>query len=139
MKDVVGGVHLVRCTLYFYRPRVYTGRVRLPNYVGGPDDRVYLSPSSVTCPIPFSSRRPMTGRWRIAIQRALPIQTWIWRPQSTHSIDPPAYASSSTAMPDSGGDDIRTLIREELSQQLLLHCGAMVEQVVAGIRGAGTS
>ncbi|MQM14713.1 hypothetical protein Taro_047648, partial [Colocasia esculenta] len=36
-------------------------------------------------------------------------------------IAPPAYASSSTVMPGSGGDDIRTLIREELS----LHLGAM--------------
>ncbi|MQL86089.1 hypothetical protein Taro_018616, partial [Colocasia esculenta] len=55
------------------------------------------------------------------------------------SIAPLAYASSSIAMPDSGGDDIRTLTREELSQQLLLHLGAMVEQLVVAIRGAGTS
>ncbi|MQL78521.1 hypothetical protein Taro_010938 [Colocasia esculenta] len=43
------------------------------------------------------------------------------------SISPPAYASSSAATPGSGGEDIRTLIREELSQQLPLHLGAMVE------------
>ncbi|MQM11677.1 hypothetical protein Taro_044587 [Colocasia esculenta] len=38
-------------------------------------------------------------------------------------VAPPAYASSSAAMPDSGGEDMRTLIREELQ----LHFGAMVE------------
>ncbi|MQL88173.1 hypothetical protein Taro_020734 [Colocasia esculenta] len=27
--------------------------------------------------------RPMIGRWRIAMRRALPNQTWIWRPGST--------------------------------------------------------
>ncbi|MQL77977.1 hypothetical protein Taro_010379 [Colocasia esculenta] len=42
-------------------------------------------------------------------------------------VAPPAYASLSAATPGSGGDDIRTLIREELSQQLPLHLGAMVE------------
>ncbi|MQM17684.1 hypothetical protein Taro_050658 [Colocasia esculenta] len=52
---------------------------------------------------------------------------------------PPAYASSSAVTLGSGGDDIRTLIWEELSQQLPLHLGAMVEQPVAAIRGAGTS
>ncbi|MQM00054.1 hypothetical protein Taro_032787 [Colocasia esculenta] len=55
MEDVVGGVHLVRCTLYFCRPRVYADRVRLPNYVGCPGDRVCIMPRSVTCPIPFNS------------------------------------------------------------------------------------
>ncbi|MQL89516.1 hypothetical protein Taro_022100 [Colocasia esculenta] len=49
------------------------------------------------------------------------------------SVAPPAYASSSAMMPGSDGEDIRTLIREEL------HLGAMVEQVVAAIRGAGPS
>ncbi|MQL89028.1 hypothetical protein Taro_021602 [Colocasia esculenta] len=51
------------------------------------------------------------------------------------SVSPPAYASSSAATPGSGGEDIRTLIREELQ----LHLGTMVEQVVAAIRGAGPS
>ncbi|MQL91679.1 hypothetical protein Taro_024300 [Colocasia esculenta] len=46
------------------------------------------------------------------------------------SVAPPAYASSSTAMPSSGGDNIRILIREELSQQLPLHIGAMVGLLV---------
>ncbi|MQL98728.1 hypothetical protein Taro_031438 [Colocasia esculenta] len=96
------------------------------------------------------------------MHRALPSQTWIRRPGSTQwegrvygfgdsldttpvlfsyasSVAPPAYASSSAATPGSGGDDIRTLIREELSQQLLLYLGAMVEQLVAAIRGAGPS
>ncbi|MQM06272.1 hypothetical protein Taro_039091 [Colocasia esculenta] len=55
------------------------------------------------------------------------------------SITPPAYASLSTVTLNSGGDDIRTLIREELLQQLPLHLGTMVEQLVAAIRAAGTS
>ncbi|MQM18372.1 hypothetical protein Taro_051363 [Colocasia esculenta] len=42
-------------------PADYAGcpgdRVRLPDYTGCPDDRVRLLPSSVTCPIAFSSRR----------------------------------------------------------------------------------
>ncbi|MQM22873.1 hypothetical protein Taro_055932 [Colocasia esculenta] len=54
-------------------------------------------------------------------------------------VAPPAYVSSSAVTPDSGGEDIRTLIQEELSQQLPLHLGAMVEQLVAAIRGAGPS
>ncbi|MQL74555.1 hypothetical protein Taro_006927, partial [Colocasia esculenta] len=55
------------------------------------------------------------------------------------SVTPPAYASLSAATSGSAGDDIRTLILEELSQQLPLHLGAMLEQLVAAIRGAGTS
>ncbi|MQL88505.1 hypothetical protein Taro_021064, partial [Colocasia esculenta] len=55
------------------------------------------------------------------------------------SVAPPAYMSSFVATPRSGGDDIRTLIREELSQQLPLHLDAMVKQLVAAIRGACTS
>ncbi|MQM23473.1 hypothetical protein Taro_056537 [Colocasia esculenta] len=51
------------------------------------------------------------------------------------SVAPPAYASSSTATPDSGGEDMRTLIREEL----WLHFGAMVEQLIYDIRGVGPS
>ncbi|MQM21989.1 hypothetical protein Taro_055036 [Colocasia esculenta] len=43
------------------------------------------------------------------------------------SVAPPAYTSSFAAMLGSGGEDIRTLIWEELSQQLPLHLGAMVE------------
>ncbi|MQM00430.1 hypothetical protein Taro_033161 [Colocasia esculenta] len=55
------------------------------------------------------------------------------------SLTPPAYASSSAVTPDSGGEDIRTLIWEELSQQLPLHLGSMVEQLVAAIREASPS
>ncbi|MQL76338.1 hypothetical protein Taro_008720, partial [Colocasia esculenta] len=50
------GVHLVRCTLYLSRSRVYADRVCLPDYVDCPGDRVRIMPNSVTCPIPFSSR-----------------------------------------------------------------------------------
>ncbi|MQM07241.1 hypothetical protein Taro_040077, partial [Colocasia esculenta] len=45
------GVHLVQCTLYFCRLRVYADRVRLPDYAGCPDDRICITSSSVTCPI----------------------------------------------------------------------------------------
>ncbi|MQL70111.1 hypothetical protein Taro_002417 [Colocasia esculenta] len=55
------------------------------------------------------------------------------------SVAPPAYTSSSTGTVGGGGEDIRTLIREELSQQLPLHLGTMVEQLVAAIRGVGRS
>ncbi|MQL68074.1 hypothetical protein Taro_000340 [Colocasia esculenta] len=51
------------------------------------------------------------------------------------SVAPLAYASSFAATPDSGGEDMRTLIREELQ----LHFGAMVEQLVSAIRGVGLS
>ncbi|MQL74511.1 hypothetical protein Taro_006874, partial [Colocasia esculenta] len=77
--------------------------------------------------------RPMIGQWRIAMRRALPSQTWIWRPGPTQwegqvysyrdnldtnlvlssyvsSVAPSAYTGSSTARPRSGGEDIRTLI-----------------------------
>ncbi|MQL68507.1 hypothetical protein Taro_000787 [Colocasia esculenta] len=102
--------------------------------------------------------RPMTGRWRIAMQRALPSQTWIWKLGSTQqegrvygfgdsldstpvsssyasSVAPPAYTSSSAMLPDSGGEDMRTLIREELHLQF----GIMVEQLITAIRGVGPS
>ncbi|MQM22012.1 hypothetical protein Taro_055060 [Colocasia esculenta] len=49
------------------------------------------------------------------------------------SVAPLTYASSSVVTPGSGGDNIRTLIWEELSQQLSLHLGAIVEQLVAAI------
>ncbi|MQL80599.1 hypothetical protein Taro_013047, partial [Colocasia esculenta] len=50
------GVHLVRCTLYFCRPRVYADRVRLPDYAGCPSDMIRITLSSITYPISFSSR-----------------------------------------------------------------------------------
>ncbi|MQM04237.1 hypothetical protein Taro_037031 [Colocasia esculenta] len=52
------------------------------------------------------------------------------------SVAPPTYVSSCAATSGSGGEDIRTLIWEELSQQLPLHLSTMVEQLVAAIRGA---
>ncbi|MQM17699.1 hypothetical protein Taro_050675, partial [Colocasia esculenta] len=221
-------------------PRVYVDRVCLLDYVGCPDDRIRIMPSSVTCPIPFSSRRfvscsaPLvkgrpTGvahpeknvhtsgsvsyathsqKLRHELEHAptfrelfdrthmrkgtddyvsesahmiaetydrmmadryaegtpqpyLDPEAWVdavggsrkgrvygfgdnldTSPVSSsyaNSVAPPAYGSSSAATPDSRGDDIRTLIREELSQQLPLHLGAMVERLLATIRGAGTS
>ncbi|MQM12116.1 hypothetical protein Taro_045030, partial [Colocasia esculenta] len=51
------------------------------------------------------------------------------------SVAPLAYASSSATTLSSGGEDIRTLIQEELQ----LHLGAMVELVVAAMRGASPS
>ncbi|MQM17803.1 hypothetical protein Taro_050782, partial [Colocasia esculenta] len=193
------GVHLVWCTLYFCRPRVYADRVRLsdyagcpddrvrlPNYVGCPDDRVRITPSSVSYPISFSNSpfewkgtddyvsesactiaetydRTMADRYAEGTpQLDLDLEAWVdaaggprkgrvydfgdsrdtnpMLSSYASSVAPPAYASSSATTPGSGGDDIRTLIRpEELSQQLPLHLGAMVEQLVAAIRGAGTS
>ncbi|MQL75105.1 hypothetical protein Taro_007469 [Colocasia esculenta] len=53
----------------------------------------------------------------------------------TSSVAPPAYTSSSTTPPGSGGEDMRTLIREELQ----LHFGAMVEQLISAIRGVRPS
>ncbi|MQM11692.1 hypothetical protein Taro_044601 [Colocasia esculenta] len=50
-------------------------------------------------------------------------------------VAPPAYASSSAAPPGSGGEDMRTLIREELQLQF----GVMVEQLISSIRGVGPS
>ncbi|MQL74563.1 hypothetical protein Taro_006915 [Colocasia esculenta] len=47
------------------------------------------------------------------------------------SVAPPAYASSSATPPGSGGEDMRTLIREELQSQF----GVMVEQLISAIQG----
>ncbi|MQL90887.1 hypothetical protein Taro_023492 [Colocasia esculenta] len=55
------------------------------------------------------------------------------------SVAPLTYMSFSFATPCSSGEDIRTLIQEELSKQMPLHHGSMVEQLVAAIRRAGTS
>ncbi|MQL70266.1 hypothetical protein Taro_002578 [Colocasia esculenta] len=51
------------------------------------------------------------------------------------SVAPPAYASSSAAPPGSGGEEMRTLIGEELQLQF----GVMVEQLISAIRGVGPS
>ncbi|MQM16709.1 hypothetical protein Taro_049668, partial [Colocasia esculenta] len=186
--------------------------VCLPDYANCPGDRVRLPPSSVTCPIPFSSRGrepsskgegggsaswmpAMLDFWCHELERAptfrelfdrthkrkgtddygsesartietydrmmadcyvegtpqpdLDPEAWVdavGGPRKgrvydfgnnldttqvlslyASSVAPPAYVSSSAAMPNSGGEDIKTLIWEELSQQLSLHLGAMVE------------
>ncbi|MQM11268.1 hypothetical protein Taro_044173 [Colocasia esculenta] len=51
------------------------------------------------------------------------------------SVAPPAYTSSSAAPPGSGGEDMRTLIREELQLQF----GVMVDQLITAIQGVGPS
>ncbi|MQL97329.1 hypothetical protein Taro_030023, partial [Colocasia esculenta] len=47
------------------------------------------------------------------------------------SVAPPAYASLSAAPPGSGGEDMRTLIWEELQTQF----GVMVKQLISAIQG----
>ncbi|MQL67944.1 hypothetical protein Taro_000224, partial [Colocasia esculenta] len=47
------------------------------------------------------------------------------------SVAPPAYASSSTAPPGSGVEEMRTLIWEELRT----HFGVMVEQLISAMQG----
>ncbi|MQL98554.1 hypothetical protein Taro_031266 [Colocasia esculenta] len=51
------------------------------------------------------------------------------------SVAPPAYTSSSAAPPDSGGEDMRTLIQKELQTQF----DVMVEQLISTIRGVRPS
>ncbi|MQL79074.1 hypothetical protein Taro_011519, partial [Colocasia esculenta] len=51
------------------------------------------------------------------------------------SVAPPACASSSAAPPGSGGEDVRTLIQEELQTQF----GIMVEQLISAIQGVRPS
>ncbi|MQL70079.1 hypothetical protein Taro_002400, partial [Colocasia esculenta] len=51
------------------------------------------------------------------------------------SVAPPAYTSSSATPPSSGGEDIRTLIREELQTQFAV----MVEQLISAIQGVRPS
>ncbi|MQM00621.1 hypothetical protein Taro_033358, partial [Colocasia esculenta] len=217
------GVHLVRCTLYFCRPRVYVDRVCLPDYVVCPGDRKSLwearnkaakiagsqnpttwmdyglvtkhnraahleknvhtsgSVSYATCmqklryelecaptfhklfdrthkrkgiddyasesalTISETYDRTMADRYAEGTpQPDLHPEAWVdasGGPRKgrvygfgdsldttpvlssyASSVAPPSYTSSSAAMPDSGGDDIRTLIREEL----LLHLHAKV-------------
>ncbi|MQM03818.1 hypothetical protein Taro_036609, partial [Colocasia esculenta] len=55
------------------------------------------------------------------------------------SVAPPAYASSSAAPPGSGVEEIRTLIREELREELRTHFGVMVEQLISTMRGVRRS
>ncbi|MQL91552.1 hypothetical protein Taro_024163 [Colocasia esculenta] len=100
----------------------------------GTDD--YVSESART--IAETYDRTMVDRYtEVTPQPNLDPKAWV--DAAGGPIAPPAYVSSSAATPDSGGDDIRTLIREELSQQLPLHIGTMIEQLVVAIRGARTS
>ncbi|MQM15160.1 hypothetical protein Taro_048099 [Colocasia esculenta] len=50
-------------------------------------------------------------------------------------VAPPAYASSSTAPPGSGVEEIKTLIREEL----WTHFGVMVKQLISAMQGVRPS
>ncbi|MQL93157.1 hypothetical protein Taro_025805 [Colocasia esculenta] len=50
-------------------------------------------------------------------------------------VAPPAYTSSSATPPGSGGEDMRTLIREEQQTQF----GIMVEQLISAIQGVRPS
>ncbi|MQL94989.1 hypothetical protein Taro_027651 [Colocasia esculenta] len=55
------------------------------------------------------------------------------------SVAPPAYVSSSAAPPGSGVEEIRTLIREELREELWTHFGVMVEQLISAMQGVRPS
>ncbi|MQM12523.1 hypothetical protein Taro_045438 [Colocasia esculenta] len=51
------------------------------------------------------------------------------------SVAPPAYASSSTAPPVSGVEEMRTLIWEELR----MHFGDIVQQLISAMQGVHPS
>ncbi|MQM22710.1 hypothetical protein Taro_055766 [Colocasia esculenta] len=51
------------------------------------------------------------------------------------SVTPPAYASSPAAPPVSDVEEIRTLIQEELREELRTHIGVMVEQLISAMQG----
>ncbi|MQL73370.1 hypothetical protein Taro_005723 [Colocasia esculenta] len=51
------------------------------------------------------------------------------------SVAPPTYASSSTALPGNGVEEMRTLIREEL----WTHFGVMLEQLISAMQGVRPS
>ncbi|MQL91096.1 hypothetical protein Taro_023702 [Colocasia esculenta] len=51
------------------------------------------------------------------------------------SVAPQAYASSSTAPPGSGVEEIRSLIWEELWEELRTHFGILVEQLISAMQG----
>ncbi|MQM22606.1 hypothetical protein Taro_055661 [Colocasia esculenta] len=55
------------------------------------------------------------------------------------SVAHPAYASSSAAPPVSGVEEIRTIIREELREELRTHFGVMVEQLISTMQGVRPS
>ncbi|MQL75931.1 hypothetical protein Taro_008301 [Colocasia esculenta] len=55
------------------------------------------------------------------------------------SVAPPTYASSSATPPDSGVEEIRTLIREELREELQTHFGVLVEHLISAMQGVHPS
>ncbi|MQL97874.1 hypothetical protein Taro_030566 [Colocasia esculenta] len=55
------------------------------------------------------------------------------------SVAPPAYASSSAALPGSGVEEIITLIWEDLREELRTHFGVMVEQLISAMQGVRPS
>ncbi|MQM01534.1 hypothetical protein Taro_034292 [Colocasia esculenta] len=55
------------------------------------------------------------------------------------SVAPPTYTSSSAAPPGSGVEEIRTLIREELWEELRTHFDVMVQQLISAMQGVRPS
>ncbi|MQM14216.1 hypothetical protein Taro_047143 [Colocasia esculenta] len=55
------------------------------------------------------------------------------------SVAPPAYTSSSAAPPVSGVEEMRTLIREELREELRTHFGDIVQQLISAMQGVRPS
>ncbi|MQL91747.1 hypothetical protein Taro_024373 [Colocasia esculenta] len=55
------------------------------------------------------------------------------------SVAPPAYASSSAAPPVSGVEEMRTLIWEELREELRTHFGDIVQQLISAMQGVRPS
>ncbi|MQM21364.1 hypothetical protein Taro_054403 [Colocasia esculenta] len=55
------------------------------------------------------------------------------------SVAPLVYASSSAAPPVSGVEEIRTLIREELREELWTHFGDMIQQLISAMQGVRPS
>ncbi|MQM21013.1 hypothetical protein Taro_054043 [Colocasia esculenta] len=55
------------------------------------------------------------------------------------SVAPPAYTSSSAAPPVSGVEEMRTLIQEELREELRTHFGDIVQQLISAMQGVRPS
>ncbi|MQL97067.1 hypothetical protein Taro_029754 [Colocasia esculenta] len=55
------------------------------------------------------------------------------------SVSPPAYASSSAAPPVTGVEEIRTLIWEELREEIRTQFGDMVQQLISAMQGVRPS
>ncbi|MQL85267.1 hypothetical protein Taro_017787 [Colocasia esculenta] len=54
-------------------------------------------------------------------------------------VAPPAYASSSAVPPVSGVEEMRTLIQEELREELRTHFGDIVQQLISAMQGVRPS